>query len=78
MLQTFPQHKKERKMIDKILRALIVTLLVIIIIMLIDGTGTLAQIYEREYGEWPDSWVVKPIGEWYEEKQKEEGIRQHS
>lgn len=55
-------------MIDKILRALIVTLLVIIIIMLIDGTGTLAQIYEREYGEWPDSWVIKPIGEWYEAK----------
>lgn len=55
-------------MIDNILRALIVTLLAIIIIMLIDGTGTLAQMYEREYGEWPESWVVKPITEWYEEK----------
>lgn len=75
----FQKKKKEKKVIDKILRTLIVTLLVIIIIMLVDGTGTLAQIYEREYGEWPDSWVIKPIGEWYEEKQKEEeGIRQHS
>lgn len=78
MLQTFPKEKKEKtKVIDKILRILIIGLLAMIVILLIDATGTLAQIYEREYREWPESWVVKPIAEWYEDK-KEAVERQES
>lgn len=61
-------------MIDKILRILIIGFLVMIVILLVDATGTLAQIYEREYGEWPESWILKPIGEWYETKT--ESLRQ--
>lgn len=61
-------------MIDKILRTLIVGLLLMIVVLLIDATGTLAQIYDREYGEWPESWILKPIGEWYETKT--ESLRQ--
>ena len=53
-------------MIDKILRILIIGLLLMVVVLLIDATGTLAQIYEQEYGTYPDSWIVKPIGEWYE------------
>lgn len=74
MLQTFSEEKKEKKVIDKILRILIIGFLVMIVILLVDATGTLAQIYEREYGEWPDSWILKPIGEWYETKT--ESLRQ--
>lgn len=77
MLQTFPEEKKEKNVIDKILRILIIGFLVMIVILLVDATGTLAQIYEREYREWPDSWVVKPIAEWYEDK-KEAVERQES
>ena len=73
MLQTFPE-KKEKNLIDKILRILIVGLMLMIVVLLIDATGTLAQIYEREYGEWPESWILKPIGEWYETKT--ESLRQ--
>lgn len=76
-LQTFQEDKKEKNLIDKILRILIIGLLAMIVILLIDATGTLAQIYEREYREWPDSWVVKPIAEWYEDK-KEAVERQES
>lgn len=71
MLQTFPTEKKERNLIDKILRILIIGLLVMIVILLIDAVGTLAQIYEQEYQAWPDSWILKPIGEWYEVKKAE-------
>ena len=67
-LQTFPSEKEKPKVIDKILRILIVGLMLMIVVLLIDATGTLAQIYEREYGEWPESWILKPIGEWYETK----------
>ena len=67
MLQTFTEEKKEKILIDKILRILIIGLLVMIVILLIDATGTLAQIYEKKYQEWPESWVIKPIAEWYEE-----------
>lgn len=74
MLQTFPKEKKEKNVIDKILRILIIGFLVMIVILLVDATGTLAQIYEREYGEWPESWILKPIGEWYETKT--ESLRQ--
>lgn len=77
MLQTFPKEKKEKNLIDKILRILIIGLLLMIVILMVDATGTLAQIYEREYREWPDSWVVKPIAEWYEDK-KEAVERQES
>ena len=62
---------------DKILRIVIIGFLVMLVILMIDATGTLAQIYQREYGEWPDSWVVKPIAEWYEDK-KETVERQES
>ena len=76
-LQTFPIKKEKTKVIDKILRILIVGFLAMIIILLIDATGTLAQMYEREYREWPESWIVKPIAEWYEDK-KEDMARQDS
>ena len=66
MLQTFQEEKKEKNVIDKILRILIIGFLVMIVVLMIDATGTLAQIYEKEYGTYPDSWIVKPIGEWYE------------
>ena len=69
-LQTFPIKKEKTKVIDKILRILIVGFLAMIIILLIDATGTLAQMYEREYREWPESWIVKPIAEWYEDKKE--------
>ena len=65
-LQTFSEERKKSTMIDKILRILIIGLLLMVVVLLIDATGTLAQIYEREYGTYPDSWIVKPIGEWYE------------
>lgn len=55
-------------MIDKILRTLIVGLLLMIVVLLIDATGTLAQMYEQEYGTYPESWILKPISEWYESK----------
>ena len=74
MLQTFPEEKKEKNLIDKILRILIIGLMLMIVVLLIDATGTLAQIYEKEYGEWPESWILKPIGEWYETKT--ESLRQ--
>ena len=67
-LQKFSEEKKEKALIDKILRILIVGFLVMLVILMIDATGTLAQIYEKEYGEWPDSWILKPIAEWYEDK----------
>lgn len=54
-------------MIDKILRILIIGLLVMIVILLIDATGTLAQMYEQTFGEYPESWVIKPIAEWIQE-----------
>ena len=73
-LQTFPTEKKEKNVIDKILRILIIGFLVMIVILMVDATGTLAQIYEKEYGEWPESWILKPIGEWYETKT--ESLRQ--
>ena len=76
-LQTFPTEKKEKNLIDKILRILIIGLLLMIVILLIDATGTLAQIHDKEYGEWPESWIVKPIAEWYEDK-KEDMARQDS
>ena len=65
-LQTFPKERKKSTMIDKILRILIIGLLLMVVVLMIDATGTLAQIYEKEYGTYPDSWIVKPIGEWYE------------
>ena len=77
MLQKFSEEKKEKNVIDKILRILIVGFLAMIIILLIDATGTLAQMYEQEYEEWPESWIVKPIAEWYETK-KEEIVRKDS
>ena len=58
-------------MIDKILRILIIGLLLMVVVLLIDATGTLAQIYEKEYEEWPESWILKPIAEWYEDKHGE-------
>lgn len=67
MLQTFPKEKKEKNLIDKILRILIVGFLVMIVILLVDATGIMAQMYEKKYQKWPESWVVKPIAEWYEE-----------
>lgn len=67
-LQTFQEDKKEKNMLDKILRIFIIGFLVMIVILMVDATGTLAQIYEREYGEWPDSWILKPIAEWYEDR----------
>lgn len=66
-LEQFREEKKEKVVIDKILRVLIIGLLVMILIMMIDAVGTLAQIHEREYGEWPESWILKPIAEWYED-----------
>lgn len=77
MLQKFSEEKKEKNVIDKILRILIIGLLLMIVVLMIDATGTLAQIYEKEYGEWPDSWIVKPIAEWYETK-REEIVRKDS
>ena len=65
-LQTFPKERKKSTMIDKILRILIIGLLLMVVVLMIDATGTLAQIYEKEYGTYPDSWIVKPSGEWYE------------
>ena len=67
-LQTFPTERKKTTVIDKILRILIIGLLLMVVVLLIDATGTLAQIYEKEYEEWPESWIVKPIAEWYEDK----------
>ena len=67
-LQTFKEDKKEKNLIDKILRILIIGFLVMLIVLMIDATGILAQMHENEYGEWPDSWIVKPIAEWYEDK----------
>ena len=58
-------------MIDKILRILIIGLLLMVVVLMIDATGTLAQIYEKEYEEWPESWILKPIAEWYEDKHGE-------
>ena len=55
-------------MIDKILRILIIGFLAMLVVLMIDATGVLAQTYENEYGEWPDSWILKPIAEWYEDK----------
>lgn len=66
-LQTFPEEKKEKNLIDKILRILIVGFLALIVILLIDATGTLAQMYEQTFGEYPESWVIKPIAEWIQE-----------
>ena len=57
-------------MIDKIFRIIISGLLVMIVVLLIDATGIMAQMYDNEYGEWPDSWIVKPIAEWYEDKKE--------
>lgn len=76
-LQTFPTEKKEKNLIDKILRILIIGFLVMLVILMIDATGILAQMYDKEYGEWPESWIVKPIAEWYEDK-KEDMARQDS
>lgn len=76
-LQTFSQEENKTTVIDKILRILIIGLLLMVVVLLIDATGTLAQIYEKEYGEWPDSWIVKPIAEWYETK-REEIVRKDS
>lgn len=69
-MMDFPEEKKKKELtvIDKILRILQIGFLAIIIIFIVDCAGTLAQIYEKEYGEWPQSWALKPIGEWYEEK----------
>lgn len=68
-LQTFPTEKKEKpKVIDKILKIIIVGLLMMIVVLLIDATGVLAQTYEQAFGEFPDSWILKPISDWYEEK----------
>lgn len=67
-LQTFPEEKKETRMIDKILKIIIVGLLMMIVVLLIDATGVLAQTYEQAFGEFPDSWILKPISDWYEEK----------
>ena len=64
-------------MIDKILRILIIGFLAMLIVLMIDATGILAQMYDKEYGEWPESWIVKPIAEWYEDK-KEDMARQDS
>ena len=76
-LQTFPKEENKTTMIDKILRILIVGFLAMIVVLMIDATGILAQMYENEYGEWPDSWIVKPIAEWYETK-REEIVRKDS
>lgn len=75
MLQIFPTEKKERNVIDKILRILIIGLMLMIVVLLIDATGTLAQIYEKEYGEWPESWILKPIAEWYDGKKEDIALR---
>lgn len=75
MLQTFPQEKKEKNLIDKILRILIIGLMLMIVVLLIDATGTMAQIYEKEYGEWPESWILKPIAEWYDGKKEDIALR---
>lgn len=75
MLQTFPKEKKEKNLIDKILRILIVGLMLMIVVLLIDATGTLAQIYEKEYKEWPESWILKPIAEWYDGKKEDIALR---
>ena len=67
-LQTFPKEKEKKSVIDKILRILIIGFLAMLVVLMIDATGVLAQTYENEYGEWPDSWILKPIAEWYEDK----------
>lgn len=67
-LQTFPKEENKTTVIDKILRILIIGFMLMLIVLMIDATGTLAQIYEKEYEEWPESWILKPIGEWYEDK----------
>lgn len=67
-LQTFKEDKKEKNLIDKILKIIIVGLLMMIVVLLIDATGVLAQTYEQAFGEFPDSWILKPISDWYEEK----------
>jgi len=70
-LQTFPREEKKEKektLIDKILKIIIVGLLMMIVVLLIDATGVLAQTYEQAFGEFPDSWILKPISDWYEEK----------
>lgn len=64
---TFPEMKEGKHNLDKILKIIIIGLLVMILIMMVDAVGTLAQIYEMEYGSWPDSWILKPMAEWYEE-----------
>lgn len=75
MLQTFQEEKKEKNLIDKILRILIIGLMLMIVVLLIDATGTLAQIYEKEYEEWPESWILKPIAEWYDGKKEDIALR---
>lgn len=76
-LQNFPIEKEKKSVIDKILRILIIGFLAMLIVLMIDATGILAQMYDKEYGEWPESWIVKPIAEWYEDK-KEDMARQDS
>lgn len=66
-LQKFSEEKKEKALIEKILRILIIGFLVMIVILLVDATGIMAQMYEKKYQDWPESWIVKPIAEWYEE-----------
>ena len=76
-LQTFSTERKKSTMIDKILRILIIGFMLMLIVLMIDATGILAQMYENEYEEWPESWIVKPIAEWYETK-REEIVRKDS
>lgn len=66
-LQTFPSEKENPKVIDKILRILIVGFLVMIVILLIDATGILAQLYQNLFDAFPESWILKPIAEWIQE-----------
>ena len=66
-LQTFPKEENKKTMLDKILRILIIGLLAMIVVLLIDATGVLAQLYESLFDEFPESWILKPLCEWLQE-----------
>ena len=55
-LQTFPTEK-EKPMISKLFRVLVIILLIVVVAILLDATNMLAQSYALEYGKAPDSIV---------------------
>ena len=64
-LQTFKEDKKEKTLIDKILKIFIAGFLAMIVILLVDGTGVLSQFYLEFTGDWPDSWLIVRLVDWY-------------